>query len=62
MPVILKDCRGLPVPAPRQANRNGIALANQSPGRVSTIPLNRWENSQLTEQAWRNVVYKVTAY
>ncbi len=60
--IILTDRRGLPQPRPRQANGTGIAMANQSPVRVSTTSLQKRENAQLTGQAWRNVVHKVAAY
>lgn len=62
MQVILTDHRGAPVPHPRRATGTGIALANQSPVRVSTTPLARRENAQLTGTAWRNVVYQTSAW
>lgn len=60
--VILTDHRGAPVPHPRKATGTGIAMAQQSPVRVSTQPLQKRENAQLTGPAWRAVVHKVAAY
>ncbi len=60
--VILTDHRGSPVPHYRRANGTGIAMANQSPVRVSTTPLAKRENAQLTGTAWRNVVYQTAAW
>jgi len=60
--IILTDHRGHPVPHTRRATGTGIALANQSPVRVTTAPLARRENAQLTGTAWRSVVYQTSAW
>jgi capsid protein len=60
--IVLTDKSGLPVPHPRRATGPGIAMANQSPVRVSTTPLAKRENAQLTGQAWRSCVYQVSAW